>query len=158
LEVENQINDTTPVPFTELTLNERIQLGDSTVAGDFLSINLPLGFAKSHEVDSVIGKTTWSYMINHHYVLEISLFHQWGQDTKAPPVSGAVITMYGYNWDYDMDGADISTGPREWADFAHQFFKIDSEDNDHNIDPCDDFLSRIDRVQDMLSMVTDGGL
>jgi len=25
LEVENQINDTTPVPFTELTLNERIQ-------------------------------------------------------------------------------------------------------------------------------------
>ena len=116
-------------------------------------------FAKSHHIEAVIGKTTWSYYLNKgDYVVEVSLYQQWSTlstgTNRQPqePVSGVSVNMYRPDWNDDMAHADVSKGPRSWETFPEQFFKSSMWHTDptRKLDPVDSLLYWVGKIQEAL--------
>ncbi|KAK3330870.1 hypothetical protein B0H66DRAFT_598394 [Apodospora peruviana] len=165
LEVQNQIDMKemkTAVPFSLQGLKQSLKFDGDVLSDDFPHFTIFNSFAKTYQIENIIGKTSWSYMINSQYALEISSYHKWGPNTELTAVSGAGLSMYGFDWDHDMDAADIAEGPRPWNDFAEQFLQVDrgfypedeGKEQDLEQGPYDDFLYWIHRIQDMLDKAT----
>lgn len=150
MEVQNQIDDKkTALPFNDAALKQNILFKETEATQDFPPIKINPQFLKVNPVELVIGKTSWSYLINSRYVLEVGLYHQWHQNTTRKPQTGAVVSLYGHDWDTELGPANVATGPRDWTNFSDQFLKPDSEDDDS--DCLDSLFSLISKVQNVLA-------
>ncbi|KAK3335599.1 hypothetical protein B0T19DRAFT_395437 [Cercophora scortea] len=152
LEVSNHIStdDMTSnavLPFNETKLSLNVKFRSDIADENFPQINVNPAFTKSFGIENIVGKTSWTYLINSKYFVEVSMYRRWGQNTTLPPISGVCVSMYGDSWDNVMEADDLSTGPREWKDFAKQFLESDTPKCQ---DPYDDFLYWIHHVQGML--------
>ncbi|KAM7212629.1 hypothetical protein V8F06_012006 [Rhypophila decipiens] len=153
LEVQSQVDSSkTPFPFQDKALRENVQFKDAAVTNRFPTININPYFLRANGVDVIIGKTSWTYLIKSRYVLEVGLYHQWHKDVKSKPSTGAVVSLYGCEWDYETEPADISKGPRDWTNFADNFLKSGSDDSD----TFEDLTSLVSQVQAVLAEATKG--
>ncbi|KAM7190550.1 hypothetical protein V8F20_009683 [Naviculisporaceae sp. PSN 640] len=150
LEVENQIDDKkTALPFTAMALKQNVLFKETVTAQDFPPIRTNPQFLKAHQVELVIGKTSWSYLINSQYVLEVGLYHQWHLNTTGKPQTGAVVSLYGCDWDTQLGPANVAAGPRDWDNFSDQFLQPDSEDDDS--DRLAGLFTLISKIQGILA-------
>ncbi|KAK3693900.1 hypothetical protein B0T22DRAFT_55505 [Podospora appendiculata] len=152
LEVSNHIStddsrSSAVLPFDDKRLSHNIRFSSDVVDENFPRISVNPAFVKSFGIENIVGKTSWTYLINSKYFVEVSMYRRWGQNTTLPPISGVCVSMYGDSWDNDMEFSDLSTGPRDWKDFAKQFLVSDSPKYQ---DPYDDFLYWVHRIQGML--------
>lgn len=135
-----------------MALRENVVFKEARIADGFPPVNINPVFLKANQVDVIIGKVSWSYLINSRYVLEVGLYHQWRHNTTGQPNTGAVVSLYGADWDLELSPADISTGPRDWANFSDQFLKSDSDADDS--DRLENLFSLVRQIQDILAKAT----
>ena len=94
----------------------------TTLGGDFPDFSIMRDFKHAHKIQTIYGRTTWTYSLGSWYSLELTLMHTWKQDTPAPPVTTGSVSLYGFDWDDDMRSGVMP--PREWAEeFSAQFFQ-----------------------------------
>ncbi|KAK0733599.1 hypothetical protein B0T26DRAFT_745632 [Lasiosphaeria miniovina] len=160
LEIHNQIDRQdfkAAIPFRSTDVRNNFEFTNNVLPGGFPAIIVLAHFMNAFGVEGVLGRTTWSYMLNSEYCIEISIYHKWGSDTKLPPTTSTGVTLYGSDWDDDMDLEDLSTAPRKWNDFGKQFLHVDGPTRHRNpdTDPYDDFLNRVRFVGNMLDEAAD---
>ncbi|KAK3393999.1 hypothetical protein B0H63DRAFT_31820 [Podospora didyma] len=156
LDIQTQVDEfdrDLALPFTNRDLRKYIIFTGDVLSSGFPSIVMYDFFAKSQLIENVMGKTTWTYMLNNTYSVEISIHHKWGVNTRAVPQIGAGLALYGCDWDDDMETKDVSTEPRPWEEFSKQFLHIDNWGRkvDKKLDGYDDFLNWIQHVQSLLN-------
>ncbi|KAK3383656.1 hypothetical protein B0T24DRAFT_58157 [Lasiosphaeria ovina] len=160
LEIHNQIDTqdfNAAIPFRSTDIRNSFKFTNNVLPGGFPAITVLAHFMNTFDVEGILGRTTWSYMLNSEYCVEVSIHHKWGSDTKLPPVTGTGVTLYGSDWDDDMDLEDLSTAPRKWNDFGKQFLHVDGPTRHRNpdTDPYDDFLNRVRFVGNLLDEAAD---
>jgi hypothetical protein len=147
-------------------LHKVLKFQRAALGEDFPVITIPKYFLSAHEIKEIYGKRTWLYTLSGKYLLEINLFHEFGQktpnqgDTVSTTATNGSVTLYSEDWDDDMRaGAAV---PRQWDRcFAKQFFKpyegdkAPGEDQNQTTQPLNHFLLWINWIRTVLNNASD---
>ncbi|KAK0730757.1 hypothetical protein B0H67DRAFT_639219 [Lasiosphaeris hirsuta] len=149
IEIQSHIG-ATGIPFRHTDLKNNTIFTGKDQAEGFPGFKLSEHFINSHEIEQVIGKSSWTYMPRSKpYKIEVSMLHVWETtNTTLKPITGAGLTMYGDDWDYDMELKDLTSGSRDWETFS-RFLDAHHGLGD-GMDEYDDFLACIHRLLELL--------
>jgi len=155
LEVHNQLSLTETrlsVPFTAQSLQKSAVFTGSTLPGTFPCFKLQNHFITTNKIENIVGKVSWTYLLDTKYSVELHMYYKWGRDTALKPVSGAGVSLYSDDWDDVMQAGNLALGPRAWDDFGEVFLRHDSPGSSvRGRDWYEDFLSRVEAVQEILN-------
>jgi hypothetical protein len=84
IQTKGEIGQTT---FSAKDSRQGVTFTSNVLTSGFPGIHMDRFFANNFKIDSVMGKTTWTYLLSFQYVIKISVHHKWGQDTKLAPKS-----------------------------------------------------------------------
>jgi hypothetical protein len=137
-----------PFPFTDLCRNVKF-LGKVN-RDKFPSVVITPSFASGHVIEGVIGKTSWPLGVKGLlYKAEIIQYRIFDSDTTEEIGTGGGMSLFGVEWDDDMQRHDQSAGGRDWQSFEKQFFQPSSKTKDG----FDQFLSTVDRIMEAMDTV-----
>lgn len=66
-----------PAPFQAQALEKCLKFTGKTLAGSFPSISIARHFIENHDIQTVQGKATWTYLLSGLYSLEVTVHHKW---------------------------------------------------------------------------------
>ncbi|KAK0656180.1 hypothetical protein B0T16DRAFT_451783 [Cercophora newfieldiana] len=141
------------VPFTAETLQRSAVFTDRRLAGNFPCFRFKDQFTAKHRIHNIVGKVTWTYLLDKMFVAELNVFYKWGTDLNQKPVSAFNMTLYSSDWDYLLEEANLAAGYRDWASFADTFLQDrDVADKSPRDDAqmYHDFLTKVEGVQNIL--------